>query len=64
MTKDEAMRLNEKVSDAYQILDDIAFELSTIQENAQSYTERKDIGLQIGNIEMAIENLPTFEGDE
>lgn len=34
MTKDDAMRLNEKVSEAYMKLDDILYDLMALQNDA------------------------------
>lgn len=64
MTKDDAMRLNEMVSEAYMKLDDIMYDLMALQNDAETDEEYNELESQINDIEMAIDNLPTFEGDE
>lgn len=64
MTKDDAMRLNEMVSEAYMKLDDIMYDLMALQNEATTDEEYDELESQINDIEMAIDNLPTFEGDE
>lgn len=64
MTKDDAMRLNEMVSEAYMKLDDIMYDLTALQNEAGTDEEYDELESQINAIELAIDNLPTFEGDE
>lgn len=64
MTKDDAMRLNEMVSEAYMKLDDIMYDLMALQNDAGTDEEYDELESQINAIELAIDNLPTFEGDE
>lgn len=64
MTKDDAMRLNEKIYRAHIILDDIMSDLLAIQDDALSDEEYEELEDKTNDIEMAIDNLPTFEGDE
>lgn len=64
MTKDDAMRLNEMVSEAYMKLDDIMYDLMALQNNARTDEEYDELESQINAIELAIDNLPTFERDE
>lgn len=64
MNKDEAMRLNEMVSEAYMKLDDIMYNLIGIQNEATTDEEYDELESQINAIELAIDSLPTFEGDE
>lgn len=64
MTKDDAMRLNEMVSEAYMKLDDIMYDLMALQNEATTDEEYDELESQINAIELAIDNLPTFEGGE
>lgn len=64
MTKDDAMRLNEMVSEAYMKLDDIMYDLMALQNDAETDEEYNELESLINDIETAIDNLPTFEGDE
>lgn len=64
MTKDDATRLNEKICRAHIILDDVMSDLLAIQDDALSDEEYEELEDKINDIEMAIDNLPTFEGDE
>ena len=64
MTKDDATRLNEKIYRAHIILDDIMSDLLAIQDDALSDEEYEELEDKTNDIEMAIDNLPTFEGDE
>lgn len=64
MTKDDAMRLNEMVSEAYMKLDDIMYDLIALQNDTETDEEYDELESQINAIELAIDNLPTFEGDE
>lgn len=53
-----------KICRAHIILDDIMSDLLAIQDDALSDEEYEELEDKINDIEMAIDNLPTFEGDE
>lgn len=52
------------VSEAYMKLDDIMYDLMALQNDAETDEEYNELESQINDTEMAIDNLPTFEGDE
>ena len=64
MTQDDAMRLNEMVSEAYMKLDDIMYNLIGIQNEATTDEEYNEIEIKINTVQLAMDSLPTFFGGE
>ena len=64
MTQDDAMRLNEMVSEAYLKLDDILYNLTALQDNAKTDEEYNEIEIKINTVQLAMDSLPTFFGGE
>lgn len=64
MTQDDAMRLNEMVSEAYLKLDDILYNLTALQDNAKTDEEYNEIESKINAVQLAMDSIPTFFGGE